>query len=74
MSTRIADPNVEEHIVIDGRAWVIPALLQTIAVQNDKNSEVVYIDIPRYFDGIDRAGYDVYLRTINDDEGQDEPV
>ena len=74
MSTRIADPSVEEHIVIDGRAWVIPASLQTIAVQNDKNSEVVYIDIPRYFDGIDRAGYDVYLRTINDDEGQDEPV
>lgn len=73
MSTRIADPTVEQHIVIDNRTWVIPAALQTIAVQNDINSETVYIDIPRYFDGIDRAGYDVYLRTVNED-GMDEPM
>lgn len=72
MSTRIADPNVEEHIVIDNRTWIIPATLQTIAVQNDKNSETVYIDIPRSFDGIDRNGYSVYLRTVSDESGMDE--
>ena len=74
MSARIADPIAEPHLTIDGRAWNIPSELQVIATQNDENSEVVKIDIPRYFDGIDRATFEIYLRTISDEGGLDEVI
>lgn len=72
MSARIVDPTVEPHLTIDDRTWNIPSVFQTIAVQYDENSETVHIDIPRYFDGIDRAGYDVYLRTVSEEGGANE--
>lgn len=69
MSVRIADPTAEPHFVIDGREWKIPSAFQVVAMQYDENSEVVHIDVPRYFDGVDRSGCDVYLRTFNEDGG-----
>lgn len=68
------NPANEAHIKINERTWEIPKELLTIAVQNDDSSETVLIDIPRSFDGIDRSGYDVYLRTVSDEGGMDESL
>ena len=68
------NPANEAHIKINERTWEIPKELMTIAVQNDDSSETVLIDIPRSFDGIDRSGYDVYLRTVSDEGGMDESL
>lgn len=68
------NPANEAHIKINERTWEIPKELLTIAVQNDDSSETVLIDIPRNFDGIDRSGYDVYLRTVSDEGGMDESL
>lgn len=63
---RIADPSQENPITVVERTIMIPAELQTIAVQNDENSEEVTIVLPRYFDGFDLAEHSIYLRTVND--------
>ena len=63
---RIADPSQEKPLMVLERTISIPAELQNIAVQNDKNSEDVTILLPRYFDGFDLAQHDIYLRTLNE--------
>lgn len=69
---RIADPSKETPITIMERAVMVPAELQNIAVQNDKNSEEVSIVFPRYFDGFDLSRHEIYLRTLNSDGGRDD--
>lgn len=69
---RIADPEQEEPITVAERRMFIPSKLQSIAVQNDKNSETVAILCPRYFDGHDLAQYRFFLRT--ESEGGFDPV
>ena len=72
MSARLIDPTTEPHLVIVGRTWNIPSVFQVIAMQYDENSETVYIDIPRHFDGVDRSAYEIYLRTVSEEGGINE--
>ena len=52
--TRVANGEVEEHIVIDKKRYIIvPDNLKRIAVQYDHNVETVTFDCPRYWDGRD---------------------
>lgn len=70
-SARIANPDNEPPITVSERTMIIPSVLQSIAVQNDQNSETVTIKCPRYFDGHDLFQYSFFLRTLNSEDGYD---
>lgn len=53
-------------ITIAERKINIPANLQNIAVQNDQNSKMVTLQMPRYFDGNDLSKHSIYLKTVSD--------
>jgi hypothetical protein len=62
ISTYTANPETEEHIVIDqDRNIIVPDSLKRIAVQYDHNIETVTFDCPRYWDGHDMSKMVVYI-------------
>ena len=52
-------------IVIQEREFLVPNELRDIAVQNDTNSEITKIIIPRYFDGNDLSKYSIMLKAVS---------
>jgi hypothetical protein len=68
ISSYIADPEMEEHIVIDSnRRITVPESLKRIAVQFDHNIETVTFDCPRYWDGIDLSTMKLYVNYMRAD-------
>ena len=62
ISLYTANPDMEEHIVIDeNRRITVPDDLKRIAVQHDHNIETVSFDCPRYWDGHDMSNMTVYI-------------
>lgn len=62
----LEDPISEPCITISNRNFFIPAELKNIAVQNDENSEVVKIVMPRFFDGHDLSNYTICLKGVSE--------
>lgn len=59
---RLADPDTEEHIVVNpDRTITVPESLKKIAVQYDHNIETVTFDCPRYWDEHDMTQMAVYI-------------
>ena len=61
-----AELDDDPPITIVERKINIPASLQNIAVQNDQNSKMVTLQMPRYFDGHDLSQHSIYLKTVSD--------
>lgn len=62
---RIADRDMEPHIVIDDRRYVfVPEELRRIGVQYDHNVETVIFDAPRFWDGHDLSRMKVYINYM----------
>lgn len=52
-------------IVVQEREFLVPNEIRDIAVQNDTNSEITKIIIPRYFDGNDLSKYSIMLKAVS---------
>lgn len=64
----IADPNTEEHIVIDSNRFItVPNSLKRIGVESDHDIETVMFDCPRYWDDHDLSEMAVYINYIRSD-------
>lgn len=64
----IDETTSEGHIVISNDRYVtVPDKLKRLAVQYDHNIETVTFDCPRYWDGIDMSGMNVYINYLRSD-------
>ena len=69
ISTFIADPSTEPHIIIDSDRFItVPDQLKRIAVQYDHNIETVTFDCPRYWDGRDMSTMKAYINFRRPDK------
>lgn len=60
--------NNDSHIIINAdRTITVPEILKSIAVQYDNNVETVTFDCPRYWDGHDFYGMNVYVNYMRSD-------
>lgn len=60
-----ANPETEEHIVIDEyRVVTVPESLKRIAVQHDSRIETVTFDCPRYWDDHDMSQMVIYINYL----------
>ena len=68
LNSLLVDNGGEGHIVIgDDRYIIVPESLKRIGVQYDHNIETVTFDCPRYADGNDLVGMQVYVNYIRAD-------
>lgn len=66
LEVRIADRDVEPHIIIDDKRYVfVPEELRRIGVQYDHNVETVIFDAPRFWDGHDLSRMKVYINYMS---------
>lgn len=71
VSLYTANPDTEEHIVIDENRYItIPDALKRIAVQFDHDIETVTFDCPRYWDGLDMSEMKVYINYMRPDKNR----
>ena len=65
IETRLAEPELEGHIVVGKDRYVtVPDELKKIGVQHDHNIETVTFDCPRYWDGIDMSTMKIYINYM----------
>lgn len=68
MNTRLADMDLEPHIVIgEDRFVIVPDELKRIGVQYDHKVETVKFDCPRHWDGHDMSKMKIYINYTRAD-------
>lgn len=69
-NTRLVNPDLEEHIVIDENRFItVPDMLKRVGVQYDHNVETVTFDCPRFWDGNDLSKMKIYINYMRADKG-----